>query len=111
MIFFITGKKELDDNISCQNTYLTNQYRIPNTLIHYPLFSINNLKIIINTIHEFKPDVIHVTTDLSTLTWLLASKITNVPIIVCYHADSGVFMDKYNMNFFKKIVHTFERNC
>tara|TARA_Y100001958_G_C21248511_1_gene581352 strand:+ start:8998 stop:10254 length:1257 start_codon:yes stop_codon:yes gene_type:complete len=108
-IFFITGKKELDDNISCQNTYLTNQYRIPNTLIHYPLFSINNLKIIINTIHEFKPDVIHVTTDLSTLTWLLASKITNVPIIVCYHADSGVFMDKYNMNFFKKIVHKFER--
>tara|TARA_Y100000389_G_scaffold38078_1_gene32359 strand:+ start:1508 stop:2761 length:1254 start_codon:yes stop_codon:yes gene_type:complete len=108
-IFFMSGKKELEDNILQQYRYLTNEYRIPNTLIYFPLFSINNLKIIINTIHEFKPDIIHVTSDISTLTWLLASKITNVPIIVCYHADSGVFMDKYNMSFFKKIVHKIER--
>lgn len=108
-VFFMSGKKELEDNSLQQKRYLTNEYRIPNTLIHFPLFSINNLKIIINTIYEFKPDIIHVTVDLSTLTWLLASKITNVPIIVCYHADSGVFMDKYNMSFFKKIVHSFER--
>lgn len=108
-IFFITGKKELDDNIPCQNTYLTNEYRFPNSKLYNSLFSLKNLKTIINTINDFQPDIIHVTSDLSTLMWIFASKITNVPIIVCYHADTGVYMDKYNMSFFKKIVHKFER--
>jgi glycosyltransferase involved in cell wall biosynthesis len=108
-IFFMTGKKELDDNILCQNRYLTNEYRIPNTIIHFPIFSPQNLKIILNTINEFKPDIIHVTVDLSSLMWILAAKIMKVPIVVCYHSDTGVFMDKYNMSFFKKIVHRFER--